>query len=161
MHPDPSMDHKGIHITDIDSNNSFGKKWEMEPDKHKREFDYDVPLHGKGFSGYMPKKHDKMTYNDYSNLVKKHSTNEAIDESKMAELHATLGDHLDKHIAAYKEGKMGADTLGDKVASAHPHIAKAAGIPLEHAKKFANEYVDGKLAPKRPSFGAYSKAPWL
>ncbi len=70
---------------------------------------------------------------------------DTLPESKMSDLHIILQDHLDHHIKAYKEGKTGPDTFGNRVVNAHAKIARDAGIAHEHAAKFANEYVDSKL----------------
>ncbi len=67
-------------------------------------------------------------------------------ESKMSELHASIGDHLDKHIAAYKAGKMDAERLGDISVATHAKIAKEHNMSQLDAKKFVNDYVDSKLS---------------
>lgn len=70
-------------------------------------------------------------------------------ESKMSDLHASIGHHLDTHIAAYKAGKMDADTLGSRTVDTHAKIAKEHGIEHAHAKKFVNDYVDSALSESR------------
>jgi hypothetical protein len=67
-----------------------------------------------------------------------------LDEGKMSELHADLGDHLDKHIATYKK-QGGAEALMGHADNAAKMIAKSHGIDHVHAKKFASDYIDSAL----------------
>ena len=69
---------------------------------------------------------------------------EALDEGKMAQLHADIEDHLSKHIANYK--KMGgAEHLGNKTVEVAKKIAKLHNISHEAAQKHVNDYVDHNL----------------
>jgi len=77
----------------------------------------------------------------------KHVTkNESVEleEGKMGQISADIGDHLDKHIAEYKKNG-GAEALASHVTKAHAAIAKMHGLKPEHAKKFVNDYVDSHL----------------
>jgi hypothetical protein len=68
----------------------------------------------------------------------------SIDEGKMAELHASLSQHLDKHVAEYKR-VGGAESLGHKSTVAAGKISKEHGIAAHHAQKFVNDYIENKL----------------
>ena len=69
---------------------------------------------------------------------------EALDEGKMAQLHADIEDHMSKHVANYK--KMGgADHLGNKSVEVAKKIAKLHNISHEAAQKHVNDYVDNHL----------------
>ena len=68
----------------------------------------------------------------------------SIDEGKMAELHASLSQHLDKHVAEYKRAG-GAESLGHKSTVAAGKISKEHGIAPHHAQKFVNDYIENKL----------------
>lgn len=73
-----------------------------------------------------------------------------LDESHMSELHATISDHMDKHIASYK--KMGgAEALMGHADTAAKNVAKMHNIPDHHAKKFVNDYIDSKLTEETSS----------
>ena len=67
-----------------------------------------------------------------------------IGEGKMAELHASLSQHLDKHVAEYKRAG-GAESLGHKSTVAAQKISKEHGIAAHHAQKFVNDYIENKL----------------
>jgi hypothetical protein len=67
-----------------------------------------------------------------------------IGEGKMAELHASLSQHLDKHVAEYKRAG-GAESLGHKSTVAAQKISKEHGIAAHHAQKFVNDYIEHKL----------------
>ena len=67
-----------------------------------------------------------------------------IVEGKMAEVHQDLQDHLDKHIATYKRNG-GADALGSHCVRVGKKISNMHDIPLEHAHKMVNDYVDHAL----------------
>lgn len=67
-----------------------------------------------------------------------------LEEGKMAELHADIGDHMDKHIANYKK-VGGAEALMAHAAKATPKIAKMHGIEHKHAEKFVSDYIESKL----------------
>lgn len=68
-----------------------------------------------------------------------------LQEGRMAELHANLSAHLDKHIKNYNAGKLGHDSFGEKVVAAHQKISKLHGIKPEHAKEFVNDYVNQRI----------------
>jgi hypothetical protein len=68
----------------------------------------------------------------------------SIDEGKMAELHASLSQHLDKHVAEYRRAG-GAESLGHKSTVAAGKISKEHGIAPHHAQKFVNDYIENKL----------------
>ena len=67
-----------------------------------------------------------------------------LQEGKIGQIHADIGEHLDKHIADYK-AHGGAEHLGSKTVKAAGHIAKLHGIEQKHAQKFVNDYVESKL----------------
>ena len=67
-----------------------------------------------------------------------------LQEGKIGQIHADIGQHLDKHIADYK-AHGGAEHLGAKTVKAAGHIAKLHGIEQKHAQKFVNDYVESKL----------------
>ena len=69
---------------------------------------------------------------------------ESIEESKMSDLHLTIGQHLDKHIANYKKNG-GAEHLGQKTVETAKKISKSHGLEHKHAQKFVNDYLDSKL----------------
>lgn len=90
-----------------------------------------------------------------------------LQEGKMGQIHADIGEHLDKHIADYK-AHGGAEHLGAKTVKAAGHIAKLHGIEQKHAQKFVNDYVDSKLKEeteldeaeyKRPDWVPTAKGP--
>jgi predicted transcriptional regulator len=60
---------------------------------------------------------------------------DSISEGKMGQLHADIGDHLDKHIKDYNAGNLGHDSFGEKVVSVHKKIADLHGISQDAAKK--------------------------
>lgn len=68
-----------------------------------------------------------------------------VNESRMSEVHASITNHLDKHIASFKKGKLGMDQFGVKVLDAHKKVAKEHGIDTKHAAKLVNDYVDSAL----------------
>lgn len=68
-----------------------------------------------------------------------------IEESAMSDIHQTIGDHLDKHIAKYNAGKLGHDQFGAKVLAAHKAVAKEHGLQHKDAVKLVNDYVEGSL----------------
>lgn len=70
--------------------------------------------------------------------------NNAILESRMSELHATCGQHMDKHIGEYKKNG-GAEALMSKARTAAARVATAHKIKQHHAQKFVNDYIDSKL----------------
>jgi len=67
---------------------------------------------------------------------------EFVLEGKMGQLHADIGDHLDKHIKDYNAGNLGHDSFGEKVVAAHKKIAELHGISPNAAKNHVNDYVD-------------------
>lgn len=76
--------------------------------------------------------------------VKEDGSEITIGEGKMAELHASLSRHLDKHVAEYKRAG-GAESLGHKSTVAAQKISKEHGIASHHAQKFVNDYIENKL----------------
>ncbi len=104
------------------------------------------------FAGKSKEERIKMAQGAYYGMhkesvmsFKEYLTSKSLDESKMSELHASIGEHLNKHIKAYKAGKIDADTLGTHVTNAHSKIADEFGIPHHAAKKLTNNYVDSKI----------------
>lgn len=69
---------------------------------------------------------------------------ESIDEGKMSELSADIGQHMDKHITNYKK-IGGGESLMSHAAKASGKIAKLHGIEHKHAEKFVSDYIDSKL----------------
>ena len=80
---------------------------------------------------------------DSANVKLKEETME-LNEGKMGQIHADIGEKLDKHIADYKT-HGGAEHLGAKTVKTAGHIAKLHGIEQKHAQKFVNDYVESKL----------------
>jgi hypothetical protein len=75
----------------------------------------------------------------------KEDTDMKLDEGKMGELHASIGQHMDKHIGKYK--KMGgAEALMSHADHAAKSISTMHKIPLEHAHKFVAGYIDSHLS---------------
>ncbi len=70
---------------------------------------------------------------------------EFVLEGKMGQLHADIGDHLDKHIKDYNAGNLGHDSFGEKVVAVHKKIADLHGISQDAAKKHVNDYVDRNI----------------
>ena len=66
-------------------------------------------------------------------------------ESRMAELHADIGDELDHHIKNFNAGKIGHDEFGDKVIHAHAKIAKMHDLDVHTASTHVNSYVDNHI----------------
>ena len=67
-----------------------------------------------------------------------------LDESKMSDLHLSIGQHLDKHIANYKR-VGGADHLMGQADKAAKKISASHNLKPEHATKFVNDYLGSKL----------------
>jgi hypothetical protein len=80
--------------------------------------------------------------NQNSNPV--HNEEVQIDEGKMGELSADIGQHIDKHIANYK-ARGGAEHLMSKIDDTAKKIASSHKMEHEHAHKFVSDYVEGKL----------------
>ena len=71
---------------------------------------------------------------------------ESLDESRMSELHAAIQTHVEPHIKAYKDGKLGSDKFGMKLYHAKQKVADATGHDLVLVRKFVNDHVDSRLA---------------
>ena len=69
---------------------------------------------------------------------------DTLEEGKMGELSADIGDHMDKHIANYRK-VGGAESLMAHAAKATHKIATMHGIEHKHAEKFVSDYIDSKL----------------
>lgn len=78
--------------------------------------------------------------------IKHGSSNESIDESRMAELHDSIDRHVEPHIRAYKAGKIDADTLGHRIVLAHDKVAKDTGHPVELVRRLVNDHADDRLS---------------
>ena len=68
-----------------------------------------------------------------------------IEESHMSEVHASIAGHVDRHVKAFKQGKLGMDQFGSKITAAHKKVAAEHGIEHKHAVKLVNDYVDSAL----------------
>lgn len=68
-----------------------------------------------------------------------------IEESHMSEVHASIAGHVDRHVKAFKQGKLGMDQFGSKITAAHKKVAAEHGIEHNHAVKLVNDYVDSAL----------------
>jgi len=134
----------------IDRNNRLFKNTYLDAkERNKREreeppFENPTPARE-----YTPQKGQKTPgeYSHVKGLVKGMLNKEETElyEGKMGELHAHLGELLDKHIDAFRKSRLGHDQFGDKVIHAHGVIAKSHGLKPEHAQKFVNDYVDSHL----------------
>jgi len=107
-----------------------------------------------GIVSSHPNEHEAMRA--YSNLSPNMQrgvkiVKEDLDESVMSELDDAYKKHVAPHVKAYKSGKMGADTLGNKVADAHEKIATETGHPIEHIRAFVNHHVDKSLGENAES----------
>lgn len=71
--------------------------------------------------------------------------NGKLHESKVAEIHQSCQDHLDKHIAKYKANRLGHDQFGEHCIKAAHKVSKEHGIEHKDAQKMVNDYVDSKL----------------
>ncbi len=67
-----------------------------------------------------------------------------LNESHMSELHATIGQHMDKHIDTYKK-QGGAEALMGHVDGVSRKVARIHGIASGTAKKFVHDYIDSRL----------------
>ena len=80
---------------------------------------------------------------DSANVKLKEETME-LNEGKMGQIHADIGEKLDKHIDDYK-AHGGAEHLGSHTVKTAQHISKLHGIEQKHAQKFVNDYVETRL----------------
>jgi protoheme ferro-lyase len=87
-----------------------------------------------------------MNQNWYNKQVEKKNipVNDNILESKMSEIHSSIGEHMDDHINEYKQ-IGGAESLMGHADTAAKNIAKKHNIADHHAKKFVNDYIDSRL----------------
>lgn len=69
---------------------------------------------------------------------------QAMNESKMAELHADIGELMDKHIKTYKTNG-GAEHLASKIDHAAKKISAMHGIEHKHARGLVSSYIDSEL----------------
>jgi len=67
---------------------------------------------------------------------------EFLEESTM---HKEYNLHVAPHIKAYKAGKIGPDTLGNRVTAAHKKIAARTGRHIDVVAKAVNTRVDHEL----------------
>lgn len=67
-----------------------------------------------------------------------------IDEGKMGDLSADIGQHIDKHVDEYKS-TGGAEHLMSKIDHTAKKIATQHGLEHKHAHKFVSDYVEKKL----------------
>lgn len=85
LHPDPDKPDHMVHITDVKHSSDFHKRWDKEPAKSHKEFGYDSPIVKKSSPDFKHMTKHKMTYDQYSSLVKHHSLKENIDQIEDAD----------------------------------------------------------------------------
>lgn len=93
-------------------------------------------------------------------IIGGNSIKENVDltEAKMSEIHAFLGNNLDKHIGEFKR-IGGTEVLANKAVTAATKLRKEHNIPIEHASKMVASYIDSELNSKEVSEGTTSLSP--
>jgi hypothetical protein len=69
----------------------------------------------------------------------------SISEGGMSDLHHSISNVMDKHIADYKAGHLGHNQFGERIVRAHMAIAKKHSLTPETAKRFVHSYVSGQV----------------
>lgn len=88
----------------------------------------------KRFSGII-----RATKKQFANDMKKH-----VSEGRMGELHASISDHMDKHIDHYKK-TGGAEHLMHKADQAAAKVSAEHGISHDDAFKHISDHIENKL----------------